>query len=190
MQLDYKKFLSSYHPVSDEDFGLLFNELRRFSVKKGEPVLAEGKVQKELLFVFEGVQMAYFTHEGKEHVMMFTYPHSLCAVADSFLYQKPSEYTIKALTNSQFGAISFEKLNQLFDKSQQLERLFRKMVEAQLCGLVLRHKEFHAYTIEERFRHFTKRSAHLFQLVPHKYIANYLKIEPTNFSKLYNSICI
>ncbi len=190
MELDYKGFLSRFHPISEADFELLFARQKIRHFKKGEFIVREGQVQRELFFVLEGVQMASFNNEGQEHVMLFSYPHSLTGIADSFLFQQPSEYNLKALTNTTLSGLSYERMNALFDQSQQLERLFRKMVEAQLCGLILRHREFHAYSIEERFKRFAERSSHLFQLVPHKYIANYLNISPTNFSKLYNSIAI
>ena len=86
--------------------------------------------------------------------------------------------------------LSFDELQRIFDRSQAIERLFRKMTEAILAGMINRHIELHSLTIEERFRVFCQRSPHLLQLVPHKYIASYLGIDPTNFSKLFNSVRI
>ncbi|MBG8554129.1 Crp/Fnr family transcriptional regulator [Hymenobacter guriensis] len=185
---DYKPFLRKFHATDDSVYDLLFAELQPVSYQKGEFLVQEGSVERDLYFVYEGVQIAYFNNDGKEHVVSFSYPPSLAGIPDSFLNQNPSEYAIRALTASRLGRVSFQRLNELFDQSQQLERLFRKMVEAKFVGLAARHREFHACSIEERFIRFTQRSAPLFQLVPHKYIASYLHIDPTNFSKLYNSI--
>ena len=185
---DYKAFLRRFDPTVDEaSLDLLLGKLSPLAVKKGEFLIAAGQVQKELMFVYKGVQVTCFDNDGDEHIITFSYPLSLAGIPDSFFYQTPSEDSIRALTDSEFGCLSFQRLQELFDQSQPLERLFRKMVEAKLAGLIMRHKEFHAYSIKERFRRFSERSAHLFQLVPHKYIANYLHISPTNFSKLYNS---
>ncbi|GAA4354455.1 hypothetical protein GCM10023185_16330 [Hymenobacter saemangeumensis] len=185
---DYKTFLRRFHPgIDDASLQLLLAELRPLSIKKGEFLIQAGQVQKELMFVYSGVQITCFDHEGTEHVTTFFYAPSLAGLPDSFLYQTPAQDNIRALSDSEFGCISFQRLQELFDESQPLERLFRKMIEAKLVGLITRHKEFHALTIKERFQRFAQRSAHLFHLVPHKYIANYLHINPTNFSKLYNS---
>ncbi|MCB2409755.1 Crp/Fnr family transcriptional regulator [Hymenobacter lucidus] len=187
---DYIPFLRKFHDTDESVYQLLFAELQTVRYQKGELVVREGSVERDLYFVYEGVQIAYFNNDGKEHVVSFSYPLSLAGIPDSFLNQNPSEYAIRALTPSRLAYISFQRLNELFDQSQQLERLFRKMVEAKFVGLAARHKEFHSCSIEERFVRFTQRSAPLFQLVPHKYIASYLHIDPTNFSKLYNSIRI
>jgi hypothetical protein len=42
-------------------------------------------------------------------------------------------------------------------------------------------------TMEERYKDFMKTSPQLINQIPHKEIANYLKIDPTNFSKLLNT---
>lgn len=114
----------------------------------------------------------------------------MCAVPESFFFQKPSKYAIQCLSDSEMKAVSFSDLNTLFDESNSLERFFRKATEAVLAGVINRHLELHTLTIEERFHVFAARSPQLFQLVPHKYIASYLGIDPTNFSKLFNSIKI
>lgn len=188
--MDYQNFLSKFHPIDSTTYSLLESALRTVVFKKGELIVSQGQVEHDLYFVHKGVQMTYYNGLDREHIFSFSYPLSLSGIPDSFLHQVPSEYNLVALTDSELGAISFTKLNELFDESQQLERLFRKMIEAKFIGLITRHKELHTCTIEERFRLFAARSSHLFQLVPHKYIASYLKIDPTNFSKLFNSVTI
>lgn len=134
--------------------------------------------------------MSYFDAEDKVHVIAFTYAPNPCAIPESFSFQVPSHYFLTCLSNSEMDAISYDALLELFDRSQPLERLFRRMTEAILSGMINRHIELHSMTIEERFRTFCQRSPHLLQLVPHKYIASYLSIDPSNFSKLFNTVKI
>jgi hypothetical protein len=112
------------------------------------------------------------------------------------LYYLKSFSHTKGLTSSNFIScgsgdyITFEELQKLFDQSQQIERLFRRMTEVVLASVINRHIELLSLTIEERYKTFCKHSPHLLQLVPHKYIASYLGINPTNFSKLFNTVKI
>lgn len=147
-----------------------------------------GQIQRELYFVKSGVQMSYFDANYKTHVIAFTYFPNLCAIPESFSFQTPSKYFLTCLTESELDYITFEELQNLFDQSQELERLFRRMTEFLLAGIINRHIELHALTIEERYKTFCQRSPHLLQLVPHKYIASYLGIDATNFSKLFNKV--
>lgn len=134
--------------------------------------------------------MAYFESGNKQHVINFTYAPYPCAIPGSFMLQKPATCYLKCLTESELNYISYETLQQLFEKSQNIERLFRKIAEHLLAGILTRYIELHSMTIEEQFKIFTKRSPQLLHLVPHKYIASYLGINPTNFSKLFNSVKI
>lgn len=182
------QYLKSFYAIDFGDFEMLFDQLEPQSFKKGEIIIAPGEVQRQLYFVRSGVQMSFFESEDKTHIIAFTYPPNLCAIPESFQFRKPSKYFLRCLSSSEMYCISFDLLEALFEKSQKIERLFRKMSEAMLNGLIDRHVELHALSMEERFRTFCKRSPQLLQVVPHKYIASYLSIDPTNFSKLFNTI--
>lgn len=185
-----RHFFKSFYNLPDEDFLLFSEKLKAQSFRKGETITNIGDIQKRLYFVKQGVQMSYFENDRKLHVVAFTYAPGLCAVPDSFSMQTPSNYKLVCIADSEMEYITYQDLQQLFDASQNIERLFRKMTEAVLAGVIQRHTELHSLTIEERFKAFCNRSGHLLQLVPHKYIASYLGIDATNFSKLYNSVKI
>jgi hypothetical protein len=75
-------------------------------------------------------------------------------------------------------------------KYREIETFSRKATEIMFIGMINWHYELLAFDIEKRFKLFAKRSSHLFNTVPHKYLASYLRIDPTNFSKLINNVKI
>ncbi|MFZ1702734.1 MAG: Crp/Fnr family transcriptional regulator [Saprospiraceae bacterium] len=186
--MEHYNYLNNFHPLNPEDYDLLTKNLRTKSFKKGELLIVPGQVQKELYFVERGIQMSYFENDDKMQVIAFTYSPNLCAIPESFSLQVPSTYYLTCLTDSEVKYIHFDALQQLFDQSQPIERLFRKMTEYALAGIIKRHQELHSLTMAERYKTFCQRSSFLLQLVPHKYIASYLGIDPTNFSKLFNHV--
>jgi CRP-like cAMP-binding protein len=188
--MDRYDYFRLFYDLPRADYELLRGRLGKKSFEKGEDIIVPGKVQRELYFVNTGVQLSYFDVKDKPQVIAFTYPPNLCAIPESFQFQAPSKYFLTCLTQSEMDSISFDALQDLFEESRHIERLFRKMTEAVLAGVLNRHVELHSLTMEERFRAFCRRSPHLLQLVPHKLIASYLGIDPTNFSKLYNRIKI
>ena len=188
--MNYLAFFQAFYPVGEQDWARFLEKCKPKTFAKGDFLLSAGQTQKELYLVEEGVQMSFFDNGDKMQVMAFTYAPSLSAVPESFLLQTPSNYYLQALTDSRMQALSYPCLQDLFEEVPIWERVFRKMTERILAGMIQRHLELQIHTIEERFRQFAQRSPHLFQLVPHKYIANYLGINPTNFSKLYNQIKI
>lgn len=186
--MERHEYFNLFHQISSEDYRLLTENLKIKTFKKGDSITTPGQVHKHLYFVKSGVQMSYFDAAEKTHVIAFTYFPNLCAIPESFSSQTPSKYFLSCLTDSELEYITFQKLQKLFDRSQQLERLFRKMTESVLAGVINRHIDLHSLTIEQRYKAFCSRSPHLLKVVPHKYIASYLGINPTNFSKLFNSV--
>lgn len=185
--MDTHEYFSSIHIISNEDYGMLAQHFRKKRFKKGEHAVTQGSIQKDLFLVEEGVMMYCFEVDRASNVLGFAYPPNAAAIPEAFSLQKPSSYYLTCLTDCEVSCISFQALQAMYDRSQQIERLFRKLAETVAVGLIARQIELRSTTMEERFTRFCNRSPHLLQKVPHKYIAAYLDISPTNFSKLYNS---
>lgn len=181
-------YLQLFHPLEDAAWKAMSAAFRTRTYDKGQVITGVGDVQRDLLFILEGVQYSYFVKDDKPYVMAFTYPVGISGIPESFLSQKPSTYTLEAISASRVLLLSHAELMRLFDAYPPLERLFRKITEAMLIAAAHGRYRQVSTSAEERFQQFAQQSAHLFQLVPHKLIASYLGMHPTNFSKLYNSI--
>jgi CRP-like cAMP-binding protein len=170
------------------DFALIWQP---FEAKRKVLLTAEGQVERHLYFVLEGVQRAYaVAADGREATLVFMYPPSFAGVADSFLLQKPSRYCFETLTPSVFLRTTFRELDEVMLRHHALERAIRELLGNALAGALARQIELQSSTAEQRFRALMARSPHLLQLVPHKYIANYLGMDATNFSKFLGSVRI
>ena len=185
-----KTFLNQIHPVQDDILEEYLSHWKPYELSRKTIMTAEGETEKYLYYVLEGVQKSYALYNGKAHIMAFTYPPSFTGVPDSFYVQKPSKFFLETITDSKFLRISFDKHMAMVDKHREIETLFRKAVESFLFGLIQRHYELMALPMEERFKTFAKRSPHMFHIASQKDLASYLKIDPTNFSKLLGNIKI
>ncbi len=185
-----KNFLNQIHPLKDEDMNLLLEKWEEKKFDKNDIVTSGGQIENYLYFILDGVQKAYYVKGGKSYVIAFTFPPSFTCIPESFITQKPSYYYLECLSKSWMLRISRFDLEELAETSHDIESLFRKSMENVLAGLVIRYHQMLAYSMKERFQAFIKRSPELLQKVPHKDIASYLGMDPTNFSKLYNSIKI
>ena len=59
-----------------------------------------------------------------------------------------------------------------------------------LAGVLERQVELLKFSAEEKFRILLKRSPQVLQMIPHKYLASYLGIDASTFSKLLSSVRI
>ena len=188
--IELSTFLSQIHPVDHKILNEYISHWSTYSISKKTIMTAPGEMERYWYFVLEGVQKSYYLNGDKEHVIAFTYNPSFSGIPESFFQQEPSKYYLEAITESRFLRISFDKHQQLMREHRQIETLFRIAIEKILFGLLDRYYELMALDIETRFKSFTARSPHLLQMVSQKDLASYLRIDPTNFSKLMNSIHI
>jgi CRP-like cAMP-binding protein len=188
MSESLEKFLQKIYPLENQVMEEYLSHWENHEATRKTIITSAGKTERYLYYVMEGIQRSYHLNDGKEHIIAFTYPPSFSGIPESFLVQKPSKYFLETITESRFLRISFEQHQQMMVKYRPIETLFRKTTETILIGVLERHYELMAYTIEERFKAFMERSPHLLNLVPHKDLASYLRIDPTNFSKLLSSV--
>jgi hypothetical protein len=85
---------------------------------------------------------------------------------------------------------SFQQVNELMNRFHNFERWVRLATSFTLLGTLERQVELMSFTAEEKFRTLLKRSPHVLQLIPHKYLASYLGLDPSTFSKLMASVRI
>ena len=176
-------------PLPDAEWQAFSAIWQPFSAKRKTILTAEGDTEKYLYFVLEGVQRAYAVSEdGREATLVFTYPYSFSGVADSLLLQQPSRYWFETLTPSAFLRAPFRQFDDLLLQYPLVERMIRIALSHTLAGVLVRQIELQSFTAEQRFRALLTRSPHILQLVPHKYLANYLGMDATNFSKFLGSV--
>ena len=187
---ELKKHLFSVHPLSVvewEDFKAIWQPV---ACKRKTALTASGETERHLYFVLEGVQRAFYVDGDNEATIVFTYPYSFSGIADSFLTQQPSRYFLETLTASTFLRTSFHQVQGLMDKYHNVERLIRLFTSHALRGVLERQVEILSYSAEEKFRTLLKRSPHVLQLIPHKYLASYMGMDATTFSKLLATVRI
>lgn len=182
--------VQSIHPLSEKAMEAFIHSFESVHCKKKAYLTRQGETEQYMYFVEEGVQRSFYSKDGKDHTIAFTYPPSFSGIPESFIGQRPSHYFLQCITDSQLLRISYDRLQELVTEYRDIETFMRKSTEFVLIGLLERQYELLALNMEERFRVFVKRSPHLLNLVPHKHLASYLRIDPTNFSKLLNSIKI
>jgi CRP-like cAMP-binding protein len=171
-----------------EDFASIW---KPFSAKRKELITTAGSVEKYLYFVIEGVQRVYYFDEhNREATLVFTYGPSFGGVLDSLLLQQTSRYCYETLSPSTFLKAPYTDLQKLMDRYPAVAAMVQKGVTHALSGVLERQVELQCFSSEDKFKKLLQRSPHILQLVPHKYLANYIGVYPTNFSKMVNKIRI
>ncbi|MBO9729081.1 MAG: Crp/Fnr family transcriptional regulator [Chitinophaga sp.] len=156
--------------------------------KRKEVLTVAGEVEKYLYFVITGVQRIFSLDDDKEATLLFSYTGSFSGVMDSFQLQRPSPWYLETLTQSELLRMNYADFNRLTLEFPLIERLVRIGTVGALSGVLERHRELLSFTAEQKFRKLLTRSPQVLQLIPHKYLASYLGLDPATFSKLLSTV--
>ena len=186
-----QSLVQALHPLSPQEWEAFQAVWKPFDLKRREMITVAGSREKYLYFILEGVQRVYYLDEkDREATLVFTYAPSFGGVLDAFLLQQPSRYYYETISASGFLRASSEHIEELMASWPGVSTMIRKGLTHAFAGLLERQAELQCFSSEEKFRRLLKRSPHILNIVPQKYLADYLGIDPTNFSKLVNKIRI
>jgi CRP-like cAMP-binding protein len=184
-----QEFISRIHTLNDKEWTAFSSIWSPLACKRKTVLTAAGETERHLYFVLEGVQRAFYVGDDQqEATIVFTYPPSFSGIADSFLTQTPAPYFFETLTASKFLRTTHKQVEILMDEYPGIQKLILITTAFALKGVLARQVELQCYTAEEKFRTLLKRSPHLLQFIPHKYLASYVGIDATTFSKLMGSV--
>jgi CRP-like cAMP-binding protein len=186
-----QKIMIAIHPLSENEWNDFASIWQPFEARRKTILTKTGDTERHLYFVLDGVQRGFYLHEdGREATIVFTYPFSFSGIADSFLTQTPSKFFLETLTASSFIRTEYRQLNELMLRHHNFQTCIFKAISHTFAGVLERQIEIQCFSAEEKFKSLLKRSPHVLQLIPHKYLASYLGIDATTFSKLLGSVRI
>ena len=186
-----KTFIDNIYPLKTQEWVAFEAIWHPFTCKRKVLLTKAGESERYLYFVLQGVQRGYgVTSEGEEATIVFTYPYSFSGVADAFLTQTPSAYFLETLTSSNFLRTTYQQVEALMEQYPAIQFMILKATAWAFKGVLERNVELQVLTAEEKFRKLLTRSPQVLNLIPHKYLASYLGMDATTFSKLLSSVRI
>lgn len=163
-------------------FSLLWQTDRH--LRRGEYLCAPGKTEHHLWFIAEGALRLYYPTETEEICVGFAYTDSVVTSVPSFVRQAPSSFSIQALRPCRVCGISRTDLLKAQETLPGVARLYAFWLEQSVTGIIEREIEISTCSPEQRYERLLARSPHVFQWIPLKYIASYLRIRPETLSRV------
>jgi CRP-like cAMP-binding protein len=186
-----KQALENLGKITDEDWMAFSRAWEPMSVGRKVNLTEPDQVEQYTYFVFEGIQRLYYLdNEGREATIILTYEGDFGGVLDSFLLQVPSKYYYETLSKSELIRCRYTDFQQILLAHPNLKFIIDKALYQAFSGTMMRLAELQSLSSEEKFKRLLARSPHVLNKIPHKYLANYIGIDATNFSKLINTVKI
>lgn len=176
--------IRQYIPFSSADETvaqrLFFKKLH----KKGDRLLAEGEICRNITFIESGLVRYYINKDGEERTNYFNKEGEFVCDYPSFLPQRPSIVNIQALEDCTVWMISFEGIQRFYKEVEHGERFGRLAIESVFVSVVSQIASIYTDTPEMRYQNFLLNYPAIVQRVPQYYIASYVGVKPQSLSRI------
>jgi CRP-like cAMP-binding protein len=160
---------------------------KKITLKRNDFLKYKNTKNQNIYFVVKGSLRMFIEDEKEEHCIRFAYKNNLFTALDSFLSGKSSPLCIQAIKTSELLVIDKNSFMQIINSKTENIKLWQSILEILIEQQLEREIDLLTYSPEERYKRVLKRSPQLFQEVPLKYIASYLRMTPETLSRIKKS---
>jgi len=156
-------------------------------LKRNEFLKKANSIDTKLYYIESG-SVRMFVDDGiEEKTIRFGYERNFIGAIDSQLTEKPSPIYIQALKETHIKSVLKSDLDNLNEKSTKALSLWTAILESLVYQQMEREYDLLTSSPSKRYQRVLKRSPQLFQLIPHKHIASYLRMTPETLSRIKKS---
>jgi CRP-like cAMP-binding protein len=160
---------------------------KEITLKRNEYLKVKGTIDTNLYYVKSGSLRIFLLEEEEEQTIRFGYKNNLIAALDSFLNDQPSDFYIQALKETTVKQLSKKEYLSFIESSSENKKIWNEILKNFVLQQMERERDILTISPLERYRRVLKRSPQLFQEIPNKYIASYLRMTPETLSRIKKS---
>lgn len=185
-----KQTIESYYPLSENSWQLIENIAAFQTLKKGETLLQNGEIAKNLHFIAKGVLRAFITdQEGNFYNKNLFLENYFAGSKVSLMLQSPSNFTIEALEDSIIINLNYKKYMSLINENDDLKNFYIAHLEKNwIIDKEEREVALVMQNATERYVSLLEKHPSIADRVPLLHIASHLGITPTQLSRIRKSL--
>lgn len=172
-------------PIEQLTHNIIQNQLwdDELELGRNEYLKVKGSIDTNLYFIESGSLRIYVVDEDEEHTIRFGYQHNIIASLDSYITEQPSEFYIQALKKTKLKVLKKSTFQGII-KVPEYQGVWAMLLEQLFLQQLERERDLLTTSPQERYRRVQERSPQLFQEIPSKYIADYLRMTPETLSRI------
>ena len=179
-----RELARKYSTMTHEELDVLESVLVPMKFSKGEIILREGEVCRNIYYVERGLIRQFYFKNGKQITEHLGVDHTIFMCIESFLRQRPANLLVEALENTVLYGIPHDPLLALCAEDYEIEVMYRRLLENSLI-LSQRKADFLRFeTANERYARLLKEHPEIVQRAPLSHIASYLLMTPETLSRV------
>ncbi len=180
-----KAYYKSLVPgLQEEGWNKLQERFTIQQLKKGELLVRNGEICRQVSFINKGLVRLFYLVDGKEISTGFVAENEYVSEYESFLTTQPSSGNIDALEDCELVNLSYNDMQAMYQLNPVFEIFGRKIAEILFIMISSQTTRLLTMTPEERYQSVIQNHPFIIQRVPQYMIASFIGITPEHLSRL------
>ncbi len=179
-----RELARKYSTMTYDELDVLESILVPIKYGKGEIILQEGEVCRNISYIEKGLVRQFYFKNGKEVTEHLGVDHTIFMCIESLFKEEPTRLQVEALEPTLVYALPKAKLEAAAIRNVNIQMLYRKILEESLIQSQVHADLVRFESAPSRYKRLCKLSPQVVLRSPLTYIANYLQMTPETLSRI------
>ncbi len=160
---------------------------QRKHFKRNEYLVSQGDKNQNIYAIESGAVRVYYLSKDEEFTIRFGYTGSMISVLPTYFTGEGSLFYMQALRSTEVVIITKNDLDAFISEYPEHLQDFNDLLQDIIAQQMEREIDLLTTSPQERLFRVMNRSPKVFQEIPLKYIASYLRMTPETLSRIMKS---
>lgn len=185
-----RELARKYSTMTHDELDVLEGLLVPVKYGKGEKILQEGEVCKNISYIEKGLIRQFYFKNGKEVTEHLGVDHTIFMCIESLFKEEPTRLQVEALEPTLVYCLPKAKLEAAAMRNVNIQMLYRKILEESLIQSQIHADLVRFESAPNRYKRLCELSPQVVLRAPLTYIANYLQMTPETLSRIRSGVLL
>ena len=185
-----RELARKYSTMTYDELDVLESLLIPIKYGKGEKILQEGEVCRNISYIEKGLVRQFYFKNGKEVTEHLGVDHTIFMCIESLFKEEPTRLQVEALEPTLVYALPKAKLEAAAMRNVNIQMLYRKILEESLIQSQIHADLVRFESAPNRYKRLCDLSPQVVLRAPLTYIANYLQMTPETLSRIRSGVLL
>ena len=185
-----RELARKYSTMTHEELDVLESLLVPIKYGKGEKILQEGEICRNISYIERGLIRQFYFKNGKEVTEHLGVDHSIFMCIESLFKEEPTRLQVEALEPTLVYALPKARLEAAAMRNVNIQMLYRKILEESLIQSQIHADLVRFESAPNRYKRLCDLNPQVVLRAPLTYIANYLQMMPETLSRIRSGVLI
>ena len=179
-----RELARKYSTMTHDELDTLESILVPMKFTKGQTILAEGEVCRNIMYIAKGLVRQFYFKKEKEVTEHMSVEGGMIMCIESLFKEEPTKLQVEALEPTIMYCLPKQRLEEVALHNVNIQILYRKILEESLIQSQIHADLVRFETAQDKYKRMCKLAPQVVLRAPLVYIASYLQMTPETLSRV------